>query len=149
MHLINETQGLCLSHPSLTIFRRLRVASRAIIGKVDRQGNGQAIFLGHGCYPDDAGAMLLQHYSEEESIDRLIGSGAITRLAPTPENSITHFRHYNQLWERCRPCAFRGGTARFFANYWSTGPEMALRLDAGRLAGQRGHAGGAAGQLLR
>ena len=99
------------------------MASRAIIGKVDRQGNGQAIYLGHGCYPDDAGKMLLQHYSEEESIDRLISSGAITRLAPTPENSITYFRHYNQPWESCRPYAFRGGTDRFFANYWSPGPE--------------------------
>ncbi len=99
------------------------MASRAIIGKVDRQGNGQAIFLGHGCYPDDAGAMLLERYSDEESIDRLIGSGAIARLAPTPENSITYFRHYNQPWERCRPYAFRGGTDRFFANYWSPGPE--------------------------
>ena len=57
------------------------MASRAIIGKVDRQGNGRAIFLGHGCYPDDAGAMLLENYSDEEPIDRLIGSGAITRRA--------------------------------------------------------------------
>ena len=35
------------------------MASRAIIGKVDRQGEGQAIYLGHGCYPDEAGAVLL------------------------------------------------------------------------------------------
>ena len=99
------------------------MASRAIIGKVDGQGHGQAIYLGHGCYPDDAGAMLLERYSDEEPIDRLIGSGAITRLAPTPENSITYFRHYNQPWESCRPYAFSGGTDRFFGNYWSPGPE--------------------------
>ena len=58
------------------------MASRAIIGKVDRQGNVQAIYLGYGCYPDAAGAMLLDHYSDEELIDRLIGSGATARLAP-------------------------------------------------------------------
>ena len=99
------------------------MASRAIIGRVDRQGNGHAIYLGRGCYPDDAGAMLLEHYSDAEPIDRLIGSGSIARLAPTPVNSITYFRHYHQPWERCRPYGFPGGTDWFFANYWSPGPE--------------------------
>ena len=99
------------------------MAIRAIIGKVDRQGNGQAVHLRHDGTADAAGATLLDHYSDAEPIYRLIGSGAIARRAPTPGNSTTYFRHYNQPWERCRPCAFRGGTDRFFANYWSPGPE--------------------------
>ncbi len=44
-----ETQALTAN---CTIVRRLPVASRAIIGKVDRQGDSQAIYLGHSCYPD-------------------------------------------------------------------------------------------------
>ena len=64
---------------------------------------------------------------------------------PTPGNSITYFRHYNQPWERCRPYAFRGGTERFFARYWGPGPEWLYVWTAG----QRGHAGRAAGLLLR
>ena len=99
------------------------MAIRAMIGRVYRQGNGQAIYLGHGCYPDDAGAMLRDHYSDEKLIDRLIGSGSIARLAPTPGNSITYFRDNAQPWENCRPYTFGGGTERFFARYWGVGPE--------------------------
>ena len=61
------------------------MAIRAMIGKVDRQGNGQAIYLGHDGCPDQAGDALLQHYSEEERIDRLISRGYVTWLKPTPE----------------------------------------------------------------
>ena len=99
------------------------MASHAIIGKADRQGNGQAIYLGRGCYPDDAGAMLLEHYSDAELIDQLIRLGAITRLEPTPEASVTYFRDLNVPWEHCQPYAFTGGTEGFFAEYWSPGPE--------------------------
>ena len=125
------------------------MASRAIIGKVDRQGNGQAIFLGHGCYPDDAGAMLLERYSDEEPIDRLIGSGAITRLAPTPENSITYFRHYHTTLGALSPLCVPRRDRPVLRQLLESGPQMALRLDARRLAGQRGHAGDAARLLLR
>ena len=34
------------------------MAIRAMIGKVDRRGNGQAIYLGHDGCPDQAGDAL-------------------------------------------------------------------------------------------
>ena len=60
----------------------------AIVAKVDRHGNGQAIYPGHGAYPDRAGAMLLQHYSDEERMARLIRLGSVAWLETTPEKSI-------------------------------------------------------------
>ena len=99
------------------------MTTRAIIGRGDRQRNGQAIYPGHGGDPDQAGARLLQHYSDVERIDRLIGMGSVAWLETTPEESITYFRHRRQLWVNCQPDAFRGGTERFFADYWSPDPE--------------------------
>ena len=70
-----------------------------------------------------AGATLLQHYSDEESIDRLVILGSVTWLEARPEDSITYFRDNAQPWENCRPYTFGGGTERFFARYWGVGPE--------------------------
>ena len=75
--------------------------SPAIIGSVDRQGAGQAIYLGHAGFPDQAGARLLQHYSDAEPIHRLIRLGAIARLEPSPEESITYSHHRRQPWLNC------------------------------------------------
>ena len=99
------------------------MASRAIIGKVDRQGSGRAIYLGHDGFPDTAGARLLRHYSEEQTINQLIRQGSVAWLETTPEESITYFRHRRQPWQYCQPYPFRGGTEWFFANYWSPAPE--------------------------
>ncbi len=99
------------------------MTTRAIVGKVDRQGNGRAIYLGHGGYPDQAGARLLQHYSDERTIHQLIGLGSVAWLETTPEETITYFCHRRQLWMNCQPYAFGGGTERFFADYWSPSPE--------------------------
>ena len=82
----------------------------AIVAKVDRQGNGQAIYLGHSGHPAQAGARLLHHYSVEQTIEQLIGLGSVAWLETTPEETITYFRHRSQLWVNCEPYAFRGGT---------------------------------------
>ena len=99
------------------------MAIRAMIGKVDRRGNGQTIYLGHDGCPDQAGDALLQHYSGEEHIDRLISRGYVTWLEHTPEASVTYHSDYGYSWEICQPRAFRGGTGEFFARYWDVGPE--------------------------
>ena len=65
------------------------MAIRAMIGRVYRQGNGQAIYLGHGCYPDDASTMLRDHYSDEKPIDRLIRFG-IHSAAGTHAGEFDH-----------------------------------------------------------
>ena len=67
--------------------------------------------------------MLLEHYSDEDRIDRLIRMGSVTWLEPTPEESGTYLRDHGQPWENCRPYAFRGGTDRFFTQYCGPGPE--------------------------
>ncbi|MDE2813117.1 MAG: hypothetical protein OXM01_08840 [Gemmatimonadota bacterium] len=113
------------------------MATRAIIGKVDRRGDGQAIYLGHDGDPDQAGATLLEHYSEEGRVDRLIRLGSVTWLEARPEDSITYFRDHAQPWENCRPHEFGGGTERFFARYWGVGPEwLYICTPDGWLAGK-------------
>ena len=98
-------------------------ASPAIIGRVDRQGDGHAIYLGRHGSPKQAGTTLLRHYSDPEPIHRLIRLGAVARLEPAPEDSITYFHHRREPWRYCQPYPFQGGTQWFFANYWSPAPE--------------------------
>ena len=98
------------------------MASPAIISRVDRQGDGHAIYLGRHGSPNQAGARLLRRYSDAEPIVRLMLLGAIVQLEPTPEESITYYRHRGEPWRHCRPYDFQGGTRWFFANYWSPAP---------------------------
>ena len=93
--------------------------NRAIVGKVDPQGIGLAVYLGHRGEPDAAGPVLLEHYSEPDSIDRLIERGSIAWLAETPEQSVSYHRGYGFCWPRCRPFEFEGGTDQFFRIYWN------------------------------
>ena len=58
------------------------MAIRARIGKVGRRGNGLAVYLRRDSSPDVAGATLLQHYSDGESVDRLIRMGSVIQLEP-------------------------------------------------------------------
>ena len=125
------------------------MATRAIIGKVDRRGDGQAIYLGHDGDPNVAGATLLQHYSDEQRVDRLIILGSVTWLEPTPEESISYFRDHAQPWENCQPYAFSGGTDRFFAHYWGPGPEWLYVWTPDGWLSSAGNAGSAARLLLR
>ena len=95
------------------------MAERAIVGKVNPSGDGLAIYLGHDGGPDWAGDILLNHYSEEASIDRLIELGAVVWLGSSPEECVSYHRYYGYDWQGCRPYEFDGGTERFFAIYWN------------------------------
>ena len=99
------------------------MGSRCIIGKTDRRGSTQSIYLGHGCYPDEAGAILLEHYSREDRIDALIGTGALENLGPYPGEYDDYFTRNGDPWEDCKPYREDGGTTAFFAAYWGPGPE--------------------------
>ena len=99
------------------------MATRAIIAKVGRQGDGLAVHLEHDGSADAAGATLLQHYLDEASVDRLIRKGSIVPLEPAPEGSTVFVRDYGQTWEIRLPHAFSGGTEGFFARYWGVGPQ--------------------------
>ena len=63
---------------------------------MDRQGDGLAVYLGHDGDPDQAGATLLQHYSEERRVDRLVSLGSVTWLEAAPEDSITLYGRYQR-----------------------------------------------------
>ena len=95
------------------------MAERAIVGKVNPGGDGLAIYLGHDGGPEWVGDVLLNHYSEEASIARLVELGSVTWLHATPEQCISYHRHYRYDWEVCRPYEFEGGTERFFQIYWN------------------------------
>ena len=102
------------------------MGSRCIIGRTGRDGVTLSIYLGHGCYPDRAGATLLEHYSGEEQVDALIALGNIEWLGPLPRDCGDYFRHNGDPWEDCRPCRDQGGTQAFFAQYWGPGGLMFL-----------------------
>ena len=99
------------------------MASRCIIGKVDGWGNGTAILCARGCYPDEAGAALLGHYSEESLIDELIALGSVAWLEAEPKECEAYHRDRSYSWEHCQPLTFKGGTEAFFGEYWGPGPE--------------------------
>ena len=99
------------------------MASRCIIGKVDRWGNGTAILCARGCFPDEAGAALLGRYSDESLIDGLIALGSIVWLEAEPKECEAYHRDRGYPWEQCQPLTFQGGTEAFFSEYWGPGPE--------------------------
>ena len=100
------------------------MGSRAYIAKINPTGAGQYIYLGHGCYPNDAGVILLEHYQEEETVDALIALGSITNLATTPERTPSYHRDYDEPWEHCRPEPIRDGSQEFFGYAYQPGPEL-------------------------
>ena len=114
------------------------MAIRAMIGKVDRRGNGQAIYLGHDGCPDQAG---------DNAAATLLGRGAhrpahpsgryVTWLKPTPEASVTYFRRLRLRPGKSASLTDVPGRNRgvLRPNIGTSGSRMAVRLDARRLAG--------------
>ena len=90
---LGEPDGTQSLTPGHATFGILPVASPAIMGRVYRQGDGQAIHLGHHGLPNQAGARLLQHHSDAEPFQRFIRLGAVAWLEPAPEESVTYSRH--------------------------------------------------------
>ena len=99
------------------------MGSRAQIAKIDRDGNGLSIYLGHGCYPDDAGVILFEFYSDEKSVDKIIELGDVHNLDRTPDDSIFYHRDHQDPWKFCQPEPLQGGTEYFFSRYWGIGME--------------------------
>ena len=99
------------------------MGSRAHIAKIDREGTGRYLYLGHGCYPDDAGRILLEHYSEQSHIDALMAMGSIASLGETLEDSIFYHRDHGEDWSHCRPAPLYNGTIGLFEKAYLPGPE--------------------------
>ena len=99
------------------------MGSRALIAKIERDGSGRYIQLGHGCYPDDAGTMLLEHYSEPDEVGALITEGAVCQLGNTIQESTFYYREYDDEWAHCSPITFENGTEELFTHAYLLGPE--------------------------
>ena len=61
------------------------MAHRGYIAKVERDGSGRYIYLGHGSNPIDTDQVLLHHYQEPERIDALLNLGSIPYIEPEPD----------------------------------------------------------------
>ena len=99
------------------------MATRARIARINRDGTGRHIYLGHGSHPDQAGAMLLRHYQDPADIDALIAKGAIPRLFATPDTTGSYHQLYNHPWEQCQPVAIQHGTDELFGYPYLPGPD--------------------------
>ena len=124
------------------------MASRCIIGKVDRWGNGTAILCARGCFPDEAGAALLGHYSEESLIDGLIALGSIVWLEAEPKECEAYHRDRGYPWEQCQTLYVPGRHGSVLQRILGTRPRVAVRLVSRRLAGQSGDGGDATAELF-
>ena len=99
------------------------MGSMGHVAMIERDGTGRYVHLGHGCYPDDAGIVLLEHYSEREEISELMEGGSICVLGPSIRETDFHHPNYDEDWERCKPFQLRNGTGEFFSQLDSCGPE--------------------------
>lgn len=99
------------------------MGSRAYIAKIERDGRGQMLYLGHGCYPDDAGSILLEHYSDEAAIDALMSMGSICHLESSRAASIIYHRDHQEDWNFCQPVPLENGTAELFGRPYHPGVE--------------------------
>lgn len=99
------------------------MASRAYIAKINPDGSGKYVYLGHGCYPDHAGIMLLENYQDGSVIDALIAKGSISHLSETIAETEFYYGEHEQDWNMCSPALLEGGTERFFGTAYMPGPE--------------------------
>ena len=99
------------------------MGSMGYIAMIDRDGTGRYVYLGHACYPDKAGIILLEHYSEMDTIRELIDRGSISGLWPSIQETDFHHLKYDDNWERCKPLPLQNGTEEFFGRIYDRGPE--------------------------
>ena len=91
------------------------MSTRAYIARINRDGIGLYVYLGHNSYPQTAGRMLLENYAEDHQITALIKLGSIMNLDTTPERSESYHLTETEPWYRCKPEPITAGTDEFFA----------------------------------
>lgn len=108
------------------------MAHRGYIAKLEPDGSGRYIHIGHDSDPMFTGKILMSDYQDPTKTDALIALGDIHTLAPEPENIKSRFA-LGMAWEECQPKGFTGGTDSFFLqpyqaapkwpHFWAMGPE--------------------------
>ena len=99
------------------------MATRGNIAKVDRNGNGRYIYLGHASHPIDSGQILLEHYQDPDKVDALLDLGSIPYVEPDLNDIMPYYEDEPHEWDHCRPAQFSGGTDAFFLEPWLLAPE--------------------------
>ena len=91
---------------------------QCVIGKVDRQGNGEYILCWEYGYPAAAGSILLRAYNEEADAARLIAGGHIHHLDAGPGDGRDFVPDgIPPVFGRGDPNPFEGGTEEFFSRF--------------------------------
>lgn len=99
------------------------MATRGYLAKIERDGSGRHVYIGHSSYPHTTGKTLLQHYQDPDKVDRLLDLGAFGYIEPDPADILPYYRNDDHDWEHCRPVSFTGGTDHFFLTPQILGPE--------------------------
>ena len=99
------------------------MGERAHIAVIEPDGSGRYIYLGHGCYPDQAGKILLEHYGSEAQARELMTRGAIPELKRSVAATESYHEAYGSSWAEVQPVRFTGGTEAFFQRPYLPGPE--------------------------
>ena len=93
------------------------------IAKVEPDGTGRLIYLGHGSYPNQAGLTLLTHYQDPAKTDSLLDSGSLPYIEPELADNYHYHGYYHDDWDHSKPALFTGGTDNFFLVPYHLGPE--------------------------
>ena len=99
------------------------MAHRGYIAKVETDGTGRYIYIGHASYPSTTGAILLQHYQDPDKLDQLISMGSVPYIEPELHNIRPYYPSPETDWDHCKPAEFTGGTDTFFLTTYHPGPE--------------------------
>ena len=99
------------------------MATRGYIARIERDGSGELIYLGHSSQPTDAGKLLLEHYSDAEAITELLQHGSVCHLNETTVESIFYHHYHNHHWDNCHPVTLHDGTEGLFGKPYQPGPE--------------------------
>lgn len=99
------------------------MATRGYIAKIERDGSGRYIYLGHRSHPAHSGQTLLEHYQHPDKMNALLDLGAIPYVQPDLADIMTYCQDNHLDWRNCAPTRFTGGTDAYFLQPWMPGPE--------------------------
>ena len=99
------------------------MGTRGQIAKIERDGSGRYVYLGHAAQPAGAGTILLEHYQDPALLDALLDLGSMPYIAPDPAEVKPYVDDDDKDWRSCAPIRFTGGTDAFFLRPRMLAPE--------------------------
>lgn len=95
------------------------MSTRCRIGLQKPNGKIESVVCYKDGYPEYVGEMLAEHYSDIETITRLIAGGDIFGLEKTTETTIYEHRDRGVEWDEAKPVIYNG-----LGNYLNATDEM-------------------------